>query len=154
MNIDSLNKWLTLLANVGVLIGIFVVATELQQNQSALLAESSSTRTQMLAEIDSIRIDAGLNQIRTKIEEGKELSEQDLAGIDAWVTRMLRHLENMHYQHEIGVLDDEIWEVTISGMKFIVNDPFFQLVYPNWPNEFIAQVLRKSFVEQLTSSMN
>jgi hypothetical protein len=154
MNLDNLNKWLTLTANLGVLVGIFVVAVELQQSQSALLAESSSTRTQMVSEINSIGIDRGINQIRSKFLAGKEISEQDLGGANEWVTRMLRHLENMHYQYQIGVLDDEIWEVTRRGVKLMADEPLFHMVFPNWPNEFMTQIYRESFIELLASQMN
>ncbi len=35
MNLESLNKWLTLVANVGVLAGLIAVIVELQQNTTA-----------------------------------------------------------------------------------------------------------------------
>ena len=36
MDLDKLNKWLTLLANLGVVAGIFFLAVEIRQNQSML----------------------------------------------------------------------------------------------------------------------
>ena len=36
MNLDNLNKWLTLVANIGVLAGIIFLAIEVGQNQSSL----------------------------------------------------------------------------------------------------------------------
>ena len=37
---DKLNQWLTLIANIGVLIGIFFLAFELRQNTNSLAAQS------------------------------------------------------------------------------------------------------------------
>lgn len=40
MKLDSLNKWLTLLANFGVVLGIIFLAVEVSQNNDALEAQS------------------------------------------------------------------------------------------------------------------
>ena len=63
MNLDSLNSWLTLIANVGVLVGILVVAIELSQTQIAMQAESSATRTQMDIENRKLGYELGINEI-------------------------------------------------------------------------------------------
>ena len=44
MNAESLNKWLTLGANIGVLIGLIIVVMELQQTQVMMSAEASMQR--------------------------------------------------------------------------------------------------------------
>jgi hypothetical protein len=36
MNLDNLNKWLTLLANLGVMAGVIFLAIEVRQNQGML----------------------------------------------------------------------------------------------------------------------
>lgn len=41
MNIDNVNRWLTLLANLGVIAGIVFLAFELRQNNQLLVAQSS-----------------------------------------------------------------------------------------------------------------
>ena len=47
MNTDNLNRWLTLCANIGVVIGIIFLALELQQNNELL--ESQAQETQALS---------------------------------------------------------------------------------------------------------
>ena len=44
MNLDRLNDWLTLLTNVGVLVGIFLLVIELRQNQEILELDQSGSR--------------------------------------------------------------------------------------------------------------
>jgi hypothetical protein len=52
MNLDSLNKWLTLLANVGVFAGLVLLAYEINQTQQQLeiasLADSTDNFTQAM----------------------------------------------------------------------------------------------------------
>jgi len=57
MNLDQLNRWLTLVANIGVIMGIVFLAIEINQNQTALEEQNMLTRlsaresnTEMLGE--------------------------------------------------------------------------------------------------------
>ena len=52
MSIDKLNSWLTLAANVGVLVGIFFLAYELQQNTNVARSSAYENNVQ---EINSWR---------------------------------------------------------------------------------------------------
>ena len=45
MNADLVNRWLTLGANIGVLIGIFLLVYELNQNSTLMQAQISSERS-------------------------------------------------------------------------------------------------------------
>jgi hypothetical protein len=51
MNPDSLNRWLTLGANVGVLVGLLLLVFELNQNRDMIRAQ---TRNEMAAGIVAI----------------------------------------------------------------------------------------------------
>jgi len=46
MQLDDLNKWLTLAANVGVLAGIIFLAIELQQNTNMMQAQTRQAITE------------------------------------------------------------------------------------------------------------
>ena len=48
MNLDSLNKWLVLGANIGVLCGILFLAYEIRQNTSQMRTESSYAITEIV----------------------------------------------------------------------------------------------------------
>jgi hypothetical protein len=47
MNTDSLNKWLTLTANIGVLAGILFLGFELRQNNELLTAQGRAVRAEL-----------------------------------------------------------------------------------------------------------
>lgn len=86
MNVDSWNKTLTLVANFGVLIGIFVLAVEVRQNQEILEEEQEmnllTARTSDIQQYHDWRAmliqDEELVQLWLDGVEGKELdSVQD-----------------------------------------------------------------------------
>ena len=45
MNLDSLNKWLALVANLGVIAGIFFLALETQQNSELIEMQVRQSRS-------------------------------------------------------------------------------------------------------------
>ena len=149
MNSHQLNRWLTLAANLGVLIGIAVIVVELQQTQTAMLADSSTARAQMISENVSISADNGINEIQVKLAAGEKLTEEELRGGREFVGRMLRYFENLHYLNRIGVLDKEIWESNTRGMRGLRRTPIFIELYPSWPESEVALRYSVSFVEYM-----
>jgi hypothetical protein len=147
MNPDSLNKWLTLTANVGVLIGIIVVVFELRQTQTSMLVESSMQRAQMSRENNAINARNNIQGITNKLVNGEQLTPQEIGNAYEWGDNLLRHFEVMHFQNELGALDEQIWDANIAGLSGFTNSPLFKYLYPEWPNTPIAYRLRKNFVD-------
>ena len=128
MNTKNLSQWLTLGANLGVLIGIILLVAELNQNS-----------TLMRAQIFNDRTDQGIAQFMT-IAESPELSEIDrilrssgfpdnaaafskLSDTQKyqyyWLIRADRYrVENLLYQQSMGILKHDLGPV-ISGRNLI-----------------------------------
>jgi hypothetical protein len=82
VDFDKLNKWLTLLANLGVVAGLVFLAVEIRQNQ-VLLERSHQTmlRDQELTILDATRVEVEqFNDLRAQIYLNEEISELWLSG--------------------------------------------------------------------------
>ena len=82
MDLDKLNKWLTLLANFGVVAGIIFLAVEIRQNQT-LLEQNHRTmlRDQELEILNATHLEVEqFNDLRAQIYLNKEVSELWLNG--------------------------------------------------------------------------
>ncbi|MEZ5489617.1 MAG: hypothetical protein R3F50_04765 [Gammaproteobacteria bacterium] len=150
MNLDSLNRWLTLIANVGVLAGIFTVALELSQTQTAMQAEASSTRSQMDMNNRRLSYDLGIRDIAQKLSTGQELTAEEIRRVNLREATMLRYFENLHYQMEIGVLDEQIWDANLQAISSYCNSPLFNAAFPNWENG-ASRAFRMDFVNLINS---
>ncbi|MDA1372977.1 MAG: hypothetical protein O2971_19800 [Proteobacteria bacterium] len=148
------NEWLSVAANIGVLLGMLFIIIELQQTQDALLANSGTLRAQMMSENNSILIDNNYLESQEKIAKGEELSIEEIKNGREFIVRMLRHWENMHFQRELGLLDDEAWEASSRGMQNMRNTPIFELAMAGWPDNFLASVHRESFLSYFESLKN
>ena len=147
VNSDKLNKWLTLGANFLVLVGLIVVVFELQQTQVMMMAESSMQRAQMSRENASLAARNNISEIEEKLRSGQDITPEEHRNATEFAGSLLRHYEVMHYQNQIGVLDQEIWINNADGIRSFVARPLFNHLYPDWPYSGMALRLRKSFVD-------
>ena len=154
MSSPRFTEWLAITANLAVLAGIIVIVLELQQTQEAMLANSSTLRAQMMSENNSILIDNYFLESQAKLAAGETLTEEEMRGAREFLLRLLRHMENMHYQNQLGLVDAEAWESATRAMRNSRNTPIFDLVLPDWPNSFLASVHRASFITYLESLKN
>lgn len=82
MNLDSLNKWLTLLANLGVVAGIIFLAIEIRQNQISLDRNSELVEREYELQVadGQLGIAATVNEFRFLTAGDHELAEIWLKG--------------------------------------------------------------------------
>lgn len=57
MKLDQINQWLTLLANVGVLVGLFFLVAELNQSNRIAVYSAESNRTSQFLYMNTTRIE-------------------------------------------------------------------------------------------------
>ncbi len=79
MNLDSLNKWLSLLANLGVLAGIIFLAVEIQQNTAVSQFEALQTnRNARIEFFTDIRDSEFIASILNKERIGGEFTDDEI----------------------------------------------------------------------------
>ena len=115
MKTKRINRWLTLGANFGVLIGILLLVAELNQNsllmQAQLFNDRSSQGTDLfmamavsgqLAEIDAQLHESGFPEDPSAISELTAVQRRQLY----WFMRANRfRIENLLYQQTIGLME-------------------------------------------------
>ena len=107
MNKDSLNWWLNLGANVGVLVGLIFLIVELNQTRDMNRGE---TRNQVASELSQLLRDVGNNpqlaDLLVRAENGDPLTPAEEMQYEQRILSMLRYFENVHYQYRHGLYDD------------------------------------------------
>jgi len=117
MKFDKLNQWISLLANLGVLVGIIVVAVELQQTQTEMRGEASTMRAEMMRQTNMWALELNMAEFGLKVQGGEVPNPHEMEQARAFFGNILRYFENLHYQHEIGILDEEIWQANSRAMN-------------------------------------
>ena len=121
--VDNLNKWLTLVANIGVLVGIFFLALEIQQNTAANRAGSRQLVSDQLISTLALQIDTSVLAIaRSKMLQGLPLEflEQDQLNVHSslwWHT-----INNAYYQNKMDQLETSEWQGIIRNIIAVFAD--------------------------------
>ena len=133
MYMDSVNKWLTLAANLGVIAGIIIVAIELQQAQTEMRAESSALRAQMSIDNTMLSYQFDIPGLANKIRIGEELTYDEKQQTFTFFISLLRFFETLHYQYQVGALDEEIWQSNLTSLSGLCasENTIFHYTFPD-----------------------
>ena len=120
MKADEINRWLTLGANLGVLIGIFLLVVELDQNRQIMRAQIRNDISQQISDRLLEQSQLQLVSLWRRAGSGEELSEDESqqhfisrsAGLGDW--------ENIHYQFRQGMFDEEEFEAERNAWAFVI----------------------------------
>jgi len=109
---SKLNHWLTLVANLSVVVGIFFLAAEMRQNTEAIQAQTrdSITEKQMMW-LASVYTNPEVADIYQRGSLGGDLSTPTEGFIYAMAAGAdFREWENSYYQYEHGLFSAEEFE--------------------------------------------
>jgi len=107
--VDShwLNRWLTLGANVAVLIGIVLLIVELDQNRDMMRAQIRHELAMGI--VDLLQTPASNEQLADlmyRAQTGGELTPTELFQFQMRTNALFRYWEDVHYQYREGLYDD------------------------------------------------
>lgn len=120
MESTKLNSWLTLAANIGVILGLLLLVVEIRQNTAASKAQTAqaiidSSRDFLL----EIAMDEEFALLRTTGHSNiEDLSDLDAIRFTAYSRGNWLYFQNVWVQWTLGVVDDRIW----STMHKIICD--------------------------------
>ena len=107
MDSNKANRWLTLGANLGVLVGLFLLIAELNQNRDMMRAQ---TRHELaMGIVDLLQTPASNEQLADlmyRAKSGEEMTPTELFQFQLGTNALYRYWENVHYQYRVGLYDD------------------------------------------------
>ena len=123
MDSGKLNQWLTLGANLGVLVGIILILIELDQNADLMRAQMTQSRADnLVARYDSIVHSDYWPVIAAKRREApndkawlESLSDVEYERVWFTYLREINDIRNQYYQYEEGYLPERIWNTSSRG---------------------------------------
>jgi hypothetical protein len=107
MNSERVHRWLTLGANLGVLIGIILLLVELNQNATMMRAQTRNQVSAGIVELLSLIADNDqLASVRRRADAGEPLTPDESYQYDLITRAFFRYWENVHYQFRQGLYDE------------------------------------------------
>lgn len=112
-------KWLgQLLATLGVVISLSLVAFELKQGREVAMAQIYQERTAIVSNqiLETMGIEA-FQQARNNRFAKRPLSELEQWLLDDDQLLSLLYFDNTHYQYTLGLIPEEEWLVVLDAVK-------------------------------------
>ncbi len=127
---DRLNRWLTIVTEVGVLAGILLVAFELAQNREMMEAQ---TRNEIAVQIVDLMSDGATNpelaDLVRRANRAEALTPTDSVQLNHRTMAMFRYFENVHYQYRRGLYDEAEFAAQREAWRGFMTFPQYQ---PRW----------------------
>jgi len=155
---DAINKWLALIANFGVVVGIGFLAYETRLNTDALGAANTA---QMVSGWNEITVEVAMSDDMVSLID--EVNRNGLSASAEAVTRtgylassMFKNTEFVYTQWLAGNIDDDVWHGMEEGNRlYFETQPYFMIQWaiqrrqqaPSHRN-FIDQMIREICAEQ------
>jgi len=113
------NEWLSLIANIGVVIGIFVLVAEV--NHASKLAEVGAYQTRM-KDIQELNLQLALSETLADILNKSDadgvaaLTPGEFSRAQSWYATILRGMQGQYYQYQQGFLERESIDRTLDDI--------------------------------------
>ena len=109
MDTDSLNRWISLGATLGVLVGVIFLAIEIRQNTEMTRAQIIQSRAETAMSLAAETFNSEhIPGIVEKANEDGELTYQEAFRYGAWLRATLRNQDNNIQQYNQGFLGEHI----------------------------------------------
>ena len=144
MDSNQVKKWLTLIANIGVLFGLALVAFELQQNSGLMRIQINQARADaaMLSN-EQLFNSPYLPSIILKTQEGSELSGEERIRYISWFRAINRNQDNVLSQYFAGMLGEHTPGSVADFARDVVASSSYsreawRITKPGYSDEYIA----------------
>ena len=153
MNTDRLNRWLTLLANLGVLAGIILLLVELNQNQEIARAQIRNEIYQGLSE--STMVGGDYARVLARADAGEELDPVEVLLLSGFSEQLHRYWENANYQYEMGMYDESEYSAHKNTIRSAMLELFPAALVPHYcrNRDGFSQSYRELIDEFVTAQM-
>lgn len=136
MNFDKWNEWFSLIANVGVIVGLIFLALEIRANTAsnriALQTEFSANWVQINGDVATNR---DLATVIDKAKTGKELDSVDREQLDFFIAQRMSQAALMRRLYIEGFATREDVRSAYNGLRRYVEFDTFQTAYQSQLNE-------------------
>ena len=118
MKDDRLMRWLTIGANLGVLIGLLLLIAELNQNREMMRAQIRHELAMgIVSLLDTPASNQQLANVLFRGISGEKLTPSEMYQFEMRTNALFRYWEDVHYQYRVGLYDDAEFEKQRDAWK-------------------------------------
>jgi len=153
---DRINRWLALIANIGIIIGLFLVVFEIQQNSE--LIRLQFINDDLLATADSeipMLGDNPADVMTISIYNPADMTYTDYRIVDAYLTQKMEFLVRRYRLGQEGILDEDAWKTVGFAYGWYFGHEFGRLWWENEGRSAYSHIPGLvEYVDQMVGELN
>lgn len=143
MNWEAFGAIAEFVGAISVLATLLYLALQVREARRLLQSNSHQARTDRNIQVLQTRFgDPVMQRVAQKLESGNSLDREDLYHGTGHFLIMMRHLEDSHYQRELGLVEEGTWQASLAGIRLAFTPPWADQAWARFSMTF-----RPSFVE-------
>lgn len=154
MDTEKLSQWLTVITNIGVIAGIFLLVYEINQNAELMRAEMHAIRAEAKTERQMFLSNDGvISTISAKLFAAgfprdpnafQTLTPEERFRMGVFMEGFKEAVSNWHYQCQQGLLDQELCEAAypFQARSLLVQSRAMGVGLTNLRRSFVADLIR------------
>ena len=137
MDSDRFNRWLTLGANLAVLVGLVFLVVEIKQNNDMMRAQTrNEISVQLVDLLSQVATSDELSSLLLRAESDESLSDEDEVQFQTRALAMLRYFENVHYQYRQGMYDEQEFSAQKEAWRRFMSIEAYVSIWCSWKETF------------------
>jgi hypothetical protein len=154
MKLEKIGQWISIFANVGVLVGFIVVAYQLQLNTKALQTSSIHKTNELFANLEtSLMGDTANEAFASAMIDPKELTPGQISQIWSLHSLGLFVATQTYLDYRNGVVSQEQWDLASQQYIGYINHPVGLNIW-NKSKALYTDPLMIEFVEAIDEKLN
>jgi len=114
MKTEKIAHWLTIFGNLGILVGLVLVAFELNQNTASIQGSAYQTWVAANLELNFAAAEEDMSRtIAVGTRDSASLSQDTFLEFALWNYSLFQLIQATDYLYRTGALDQELWESEI-----------------------------------------
>ncbi len=112
MKTQQWNQWLTLFANIGVIVGILILAVEIRLMRDSMISSAYQARAVAVQDWDFKLADSSAvsESILKFTNDPESLTDLDYFRLEQINLATFNRLDDFFYQYELGLISEEIYQ--------------------------------------------
>ena len=145
MALETLNRWLTLLANLGVCAGFVALTLQMNQNTAAIRTQNANeaTRTAATAELAALGDDGSAAMANAMLRPA-EMTEKQVLQLWYYTDAILGSTYNIWLARQAGLASEADWIETRRGVAYMLDFDPIRIVWDRYkagafPPDFVRE---------------
>jgi len=145
---ERVNNWLTLFANLGVLVGIVFLAVEVRQsNRIAVATTEISVREQFRSNNEAVLANDAIAELLVKAADvNAELSDVETEKLFAYLFASINTWKSIEIAYENGMLPRATFDVVLDDIRAVLQDyPAVRPLAQSWIDSYQSEADSKIY---------